>query len=168
MNVLQYSVDDSGLKSVGELQKKHSSVLQMIATESLVYALYTDKSIQVLKADDIHQMVCENKSLGEIVGMALATNQLWVADAKGLVHILSADTLKPEEGEQLKASSADGSLVAVGDTKGYVTIFDTASRSQKCYFALHQNKVLEIQFTSDNRVATLGFDKLLCIGNLAD
>ena len=64
-----------------------------------------------------------------------------------MVKILNADTLQPEEGEELKtvyghpamsmAASSDGSLVAVGDTKGYVTVFDTASRSQKCYFALH-------------------------------
>jgi WD40 repeat protein len=176
MNVLQFSVDYNGLSSVGELKKKHSSVLQFIATESMVYALFTDKSIHILKADDVHQTVAENKTAGDIVGMALAGSQLWVADSKGFVHILNADTLKPEEGDELKtvyghpalsvASSADGSLVAVGDTKGYVTVFDAASRSQKSYFALHQNKVIEIHFTQDNRVATLGFDKLLCIGNL--
>ena len=89
---------------------------------------------------------------------------------------MNADTLEASQGDELKtvyghpavsmASSTDGSLVAVGDTKGYVTVFDVASRAQKNYFALHQNKVLEIQFTSDNRVATIGFDKLLCVGTL--
>ena len=148
----------------------------MIATDTFVYALYTDKSIQILKADDIHQMVSENKTAGEIVCMALAGTQLWVSDQKGLVHILNADTLKLEEGEELKtvyghpavsmASSADGSLVAIGDTKGYVTVYDVASRSQKSYFSLHQNKILETQFTADNRVATIGFDKLLCVGTI--
>jgi WD40 repeat protein len=44
----------------------------MIATETMVYAFYTDKSIQILKADDIHQMVAENKSAGDQVAMALA------------------------------------------------------------------------------------------------
>ena len=111
----------------------------MIATETMVYILYSDKSIQIVKADDIHQMVAENKSAGEIVCMALAGSQLWVSDNKGFVHILNADTLKAEEGEGIKtvyehpavsmASSADGSLVAVGDTKGYVTLYDVASRS---------------------------------------
>lgn len=175
MNLIQYSVDDNGLTSVGDLCKKHSSVLQMIATESLVYALYTDKSIQILKAEDVGQLVSETKTAGEIVAMALTGNQLWVADNKGFVHVLNADTLKPEEGEELKtvyghptismASSSDGSLVAVGDAKGYVTVFDASSRSQKSYSAPHQNKVLEIHFTADNRVATIGFDKLLSIGS---
>jgi WD40 repeat protein len=120
-------------------------------------------------------MVLETKDAGEIVAMALTGNQLWVADQKGIVKILNADTLKPEEGEELKtvyghpavsmASSSDGTLVAVGDTKGYVTIFDAASRTQKSYTAPHQNKVLEIQFTADNRVMTIGFDKILCIGS---
>lgn len=147
----------------------------MVASETMLYALFTDKSIQILKADDISQILVENKNAGEIMAMALTGKQLWVADQKGFVHILNADTLKPEEGEELKtvyghpavsmASSSDGTLVAVGDTKGYVTIFDAASRSQKSYLALHQNKVLEIQFTADNRVMTIGFDKLLCIGS---
>lgn len=144
MNLIQYTVDDQGnLTSVGDLIKKHSSVLQMIATETLIYTLYTDKSIQILKAEDISQMVLETKSVGEIVAMALTGNQLWVADTKGFVKILNADTLKQEEGEELKTvyghpavsmtSSSDGTLVAVGDTKGYVTIFDAASRTQKSY-----------------------------------
>jgi WD40 repeat protein len=114
-------------------------------------------------------MVVENKNVGEVVAMALTGNQLWVADSKGFVKILNADTLKPEEGEEIKTvyghpglsmdSSIDGTLVAVGDTKGYVTIYDVASRTQKSYLALHKNKVLEVQFTADNRVMSIGFDK---------
>jgi hypothetical protein len=34
MNVMQFSVDAEGLKSVGELKKKHSSIFQMIATDT--------------------------------------------------------------------------------------------------------------------------------------
>jgi WD40 repeat protein len=176
MHMMQFSVNDSGLTSVGELQKKHSSLVQMIATETMVYALFLDRSIQILKAEDISQMVVENKAAGEIVAMALAGSQLWVADKEGAVKVLNADTLQPEEGEALKTvyghpalsmnSSSDGSLVAVGDTKGYVTIFDAATRAQKTYFALHRSKVIEIHFTADNRVASLGFDMLLCIGTL--
>jgi len=45
MNVMQFSMGENGLESVGELKKKHSSVFQMIATETMVYTLYTDKSI---------------------------------------------------------------------------------------------------------------------------
>lgn len=143
-----------------------------MATETLLYTLFYDKSIQILKADDPKQVVAETKTVGEIVAMALAGSQLWVADNKGVVKILNADTLQPE-GEELKTvyghpavsmnSSKDGSMVAVGDTKGYVTLFDTATRAQKSYTAPHQNKVLEINFTDDNRVASVGFDKLLCV-----
>jgi WD40 repeat protein len=171
--MMQFAVGDDGLSSFGELQKKHSSLVQLIATETMVYALFLDRSIQILKADDIGQVVSENKSLGEIVCMALAGSLLWVADKDGAVKVLNADTLQPEEGEALKTvyghpamsmnSSSDGSLVAVGDTKGYVTVFDAATRAQKAYFAHHRNKVLEIHFTGDNRVATLGSDMLLCI-----
>jgi WD40 repeat protein len=45
MNIIQYKVDESGLTSTKPLTKKHSSALQMIATTSLLYVLYTDKSI---------------------------------------------------------------------------------------------------------------------------
>lgn len=93
-----------------------------------------------------------------------AKNEVWVCDEKGFVHILDAMTLAPiaeSEGLGLKtvyghqamcmaASNDNGSLIAVGDAKGYITVFDSATRTQKFYTALHKNKVMGMEFNSDN------------------
>jgi len=64
------------------------------------------------------------------------------------------------------ASSSDG-LIAVGDAKGYVTVFECETRAQKSYYSNHKNKVIEIQFTADCKsVVTLSFDKVLCVASV--
>ena len=179
--MMAYTLDDGHLKSqYEEFVKKGSSILKMVATEELLYVLYNDRSIEILKADDIKQSVASIKSVDgakDIVAMALAKNQLWVSDKDGMVFVLAADTLAKETdglktvyGHQAMsmAASADGSLVAIGDTKGYLTLFDCESRSQKSYQANHQNKILEIEFTGDGRVVTVSFDKMLCVATVED
>lgn len=170
MNVMQFSIEDSGLTSACDLKKKHSSICQMVATDTSLHALFTNGDLHTLDVDDIHTVKQEHK-VKDVVCMAQAGDDLWLADKKGFVFTTSMsedERLKSEYGHpsMSMAASADGSLLAVGDTKGYVTIFDVASKTKKAYFALHQNKILETHFTSDNRVATIGFDKLLCVGTI--
>ena len=164
----------------------------MVASESHVYVLYNDKSLEVLKADAIDQVVAKTTQMkdlgaakGELTGLAYceAKNEVWVSDVQGFVHILDGSTLaavKPEsEAIELKtvyghpatfiAHSKDrGSLMAVGDTKGYVTVFDTETRSQKFYTAFHKNKVMDLHFTEDGAwLFSVGFDKLSFLTNIA-
>lgn len=56
----QYSLDGECLKTVrDDFCKKHSSILHMVASENHVYVLYNDKSLEVLKADAIDQVVAK-------------------------------------------------------------------------------------------------------------
>lgn len=143
----------------------------MIATESELIIFYSDKTIEIRHADDIAE--CKKKSTkmvdlgaakGDAVAISLVSskNEIWVADNKGMVNILSSETLEPlADTPELKTkyghaavcmttSHDGGSLVAVGDTKGYVTVFDAETRAEKCYYALHNSRVLKIKFTADN------------------
>lgn len=162
---MQYSYDSGVLTSkYPEIFKKSSSVIQMIASEDKLFMLYSNRSIEIAKAEDMKESLLTVKQVEgtkEIQAMALcaAKNELWVGDKDGLVYILSADTLEKVQ-EPLKtvyghpvmsmASSSDG-LIAVGDTKGYVTLFEAESRAQKCYYSNHKNKVIEMEFTADNK-----------------
>jgi len=48
-------------------------------------------------------------------------------------------------------------------------VLEEQSKKQVCYFASHQNKVLLVDFTPDNKwVYSLGFDKLACLNNISD
>ena len=52
-------------------------------------------------------------------------------------------------------------MVAVGDTKGYISVFDSESKELKFYTASHKNKVLAMCFTQDSsQLYSIGFDKL--------
>lgn len=81
-------------------------------------------------------------------------------------------TLEPIETPEIKTeygypgnsigSSDDGNHVAVGDTKGTVTLFDAEKREKKWYVKAHKNKSAQIKFTTDNeQMVTLGLDKQL-------
>ena len=119
----------------------------MVANEDLVFALFFDGSIEIMKAEDISQVILKQEKKAivkddniEISGMTVCNGQVWLGDKNGLVYVLNADTLLPgDEPTDLKtnnsftvttmASSLDGSTVAVGDSKGYITFFDTSSRA---------------------------------------
>jgi WD40 repeat protein len=65
--------------------------------------------------------------------------------------------------------SPDGKQLAVGDTKGFVTLFDTTSKAQTNYRTFHDNKVLTLQFTEDSqRLFTLGFDCEATLSSVED
>ena len=65
--------------------------------------------------------------------------------------------------------SPDGKQLVVGDTKGYVTLFDASSKAQTNYRTFHDNKVLALQFTEDSqRLFTLGFDCEATLSSVED
>lgn len=100
-NILSYSLSDDEFKSSSDLIKKNSSVLQIVASDSNVFVLYNDRSVENLKADDISQVVSRVDKVeglkGDVVDLAYieAKNELWVTDDKGYVQVLNGDTLAP-------------------------------------------------------------------------
>lgn len=109
----------------------------------MVYVLYNDKKIEVLKADNVSTVLVETKPLklksgGEVTAFTIAGNELWVGDNKGFVYILDSATLAMSDVE-LKtvygnpvvsvSASHNHALVAVGDSKGYLTAFSKDSKA---------------------------------------
>lgn len=93
---------------------------------------------------------------------------MWVSTNKAKVYVLDANelTLLNKDKEiklnnpnpaEMGAASADGQLVAIGDNKGYITVFNTATMEQAFYTAYHNKKILYIAFTQDNLIS-FGFD----------
>lgn len=168
--------------------KKHASVLDSIATEEVVYVFYVDKTIQALKFDNIEEVLKDSgklENLGDAKGEAACfaifpkRNEMLIGDDKGFAHFYDATTLtkldvppiKTDKGHPIHsvAFSNDGSKFAIGDAKGYVTIFDTESKAQLCYIYGHKNKVLQCYFTpNDDWVCSLSFDQVLSLGLVAD
>lgn len=139
----------------------------MIATEKVVYVLYSDKTLEALDASDIEKSVAKTaklEKLGEAAGEAVTfayvehNQQIWVGDNKGFVHCLNSESLellkdiaplKTHYGHPCHSMTSQGDRVAVGDSKGYTTIYDASSMANIAYFAVHSNKVLYLQFSAD-------------------
>lgn len=140
----------------------------MYASEEHLWILFNDLSLEVLDANDINTVVARREpgNIGSngaaIVGITvLATRkEIWIADNKGFAHVLDAASLEPVETAEIKSeyghpgnsigSSADGNYVAIGDTKGILTMFDAEKREKKWYVKAHKNKSAQIRFTPDN------------------
>jgi len=168
--------------------KRQASAEDMIATDEFVYVLYLDKSIHMLKADNIAEVVKDSgklDSLGEAKGevscfaLSPSRNELVIGDTKGFMHVLDASTLALKGSPPIKsvyghpvtsvAASHDGKLLAAGDAKGYVTIYDAETHEQKSYLALHKNKVLQMRFTDDNEwVCCRSFDQSMSLGLISN
>ena len=146
---------------------KGYSIRKIEANNTHVTVLFNDFSIEVLNANDINQVIArrEKGPLGDNADMVDITvvherSEIWCCDNKGFVHILDCVSLDLIPNRKIKTeyenpgncvgSSADGKYVAVGDTKGTVTLFDTDSRSKKWYVKAHKNKSMIIKFTSDS------------------
>lgn len=83
-------------------------------------------------------MIGNDKS--EIAAFTVSKGMIWLGDKNGLIHLVNAETLTPEQEQaELKtnngypvtsmASSLDGSIVAAGDSKGYITFFNAETRA---------------------------------------
>ena len=168
--------------------RKHASVLDSIATEEVVYLFYHDKSIQMLKADNIEEVLKDSgklEGLGDAKGEAACftvspkRNEMLIGDDKGFAHFYDASTLtkldvppiKTQHGHPIHslAFSNDGTKFAIGDAKGYISIFDCETKAQLNYNYGHKNKVLQCYFTpNDEWVCSLSFDQILGLSLVAD
>lgn len=168
--------------------RKHASVLDSIATEDVIYIFYVDKTIQVVKADNIEEVLKDSgklESLGDAKGEAACfavcpkRNEMLIGDDKGFAHFYDATTLtkldvppiKTQHGYPIHsvAFSNDGTKFAIGDSKGYVSLFDIESKAQINYSYGHKNKVLQCYFTpNDDWVCSFAFDQTLSLNLVAD
>jgi len=57
-----FKLVDGALQSEA-LVKKGSSITQMVATDSVVYVLYTDKTIEMFKSDNIETSINKTDKL---------------------------------------------------------------------------------------------------------
>lgn len=173
---------------LNEFCGKHASPALMQATESLLYIMYFDKSMQILKADNIEECVAESPKLeevGEAKGKATcfavceARNEMIVCDNKGYAHIFDATTLAPKGEAAMQthymkecisvAVSPDNTKFAVGDSKGYVTVFDMESRAKICYIYGHKSKVYNCEFTPDSEwCASFSQDQSFILGLISN
>jgi len=67
----------------------------------------------------------------------------------------------------MAASPGGGALIALGDAKGFVSVFDTATKSLKVYFARNQSKIYDISFDEESSwVQCVSQDKILSMSNV--
>lgn len=167
--------------------EKSASVMGWVCTEEKIYALYSNKAIEIMNAVNPAESIkavgklAVGAAKGDYTGLAYVAskNELWVCDSKGFITVLDGDTLDPVHLDQMKTcnghpascivvSNDGGSMVAVGDTKGYTTILDTETKTQKAYFATSKSKVGQVVFSDDNSlIFILGIDKIMGLGNIA-
>ena len=147
------------LKAAGTIKMMH-------ATEELLYGVTFKGELIVFNANNLEEVVAKKDNpskTGDVTAMAVSesTGTVWVADKKGFVHVLDAKTLEPvevpselktkeKEGTYLVASNDQGSMIALGDAKGYVSVFDASARAFKFYHYANASKILCTQFNHDN------------------
>lgn len=174
------------IKSLHDPVKKHASATCMVTDGEHVYILFSDKSIEKCAGDNIEKVIAKTDKLtslgaskGEAVTITVGGDKLYVGDSKGFMHKFNSGDLKPCGQDELKTIyghpcmsidvSKDGKYVAVGDVKGYVTVWDATSDAQMSYTSFHQNKILSLQFSSDGKsLMTLGFDNLATLSSVED
>lgn len=131
-----------------------------------------------MKSDNIEEVLKDSgklENLGDAKGEAQCftvyptRNEMLIGDDKGFAHFYDATTLTKLDVPPIKtcyghachsvAFSNDGTKFAVGDAKGYITLYDYETKNQLCYIYGHKNKVLQCQFTPDDLwVLSFAFD----------
>ena len=172
-----FKLVDGALQSVA-LVKKTSSILKMIATDTAVYVLYTDKTMEMLSAGNIEESLAKTEKMEKAVTFTYSEelDEIWVGDNKGFIEILDGKSIAPKpEAAEIKTQyghpchsmTSSGGLVAVGDTKGYISIIGGKDRANQSYFSIHNSKVLDLHFSADNsQILSLGFDKIIGLGTI--
>ena len=87
------------------------------------------------------------------------------------MHFFDATTLTPLSEQPIKTDkgmpvqsltiSEDGTIFAVGDSSGCISVYQVKSRTQITYIYGHRNKVLKCRITgdeNDEKIISLGFD----------
>lgn len=178
-----YTLDENNqLASVGEHIKNEGTLKMMQATDKFLYGLTFKGELVIRNADNLSEVVKTkaDPAKADAVCMAVseATNTIWIGDKTGAVTVLDAESLAPVElpaplktklgaASYMAASHDGGNLIALGDAKGFVSIFDAASKTLKMYYAKHQSKIYGIEFNAENTwVQSVSQDKILAMCNV--
>jgi WD40 repeat protein len=154
----------------------------MQATDKFLYGLTFKGDLVIRNADNLSEVVKTkaNAAKADATCMAVSevSNTIWLGDKTGAVTVLDADTLEPVElpaalktkqgaASHMAASPGGGALIALGDAKGFVSVFDTATKTLKVYFARNQSKIYDITFNEDSSwVQCVSQDKILSMSNV--
>lgn len=105
-------------------------------SNKVLYVLQNNNQIAVIETEGF--TVVQNFELKEYEGTALtyseSTNELWVGDKKGVIHVLDASDLstqksiiekKHNHAVSYMTTSKDGKLIASGDAYRYMYVFNT-------------------------------------------
>lgn len=66
-------------------------------------------------------------------------------------------------------SNDGGSMVAIADVKGYITIYDCETKAEKIYFANLEKEIIAMEFSADNQeVIALSRDRNIAVSNFAN
>jgi WD40 repeat protein len=104
------------------------------------------------------------------------TNELWVGDKKGILHILDGNDLtqksiiekKHNHGISIIKVSQDGKLIASGDSYRYIYVFDSETKQEVGCYPYHQAKIIGLDFSKDSsKLLTTGLDLTVGIADLA-
>lgn len=125
----------------------------------VVYVLQNNN--KVIKVDVASFSVAEEHEIKGYEATALsfnaATNELWIGDKKGLLHIIDASSFsektliekKHNHGISVIKSSPDGRLVASGDAYRYIYVFNAETKEQVGCYAYHTARITGLQFNKD-------------------
>jgi len=113
---------------------------------------------------------------GRCLTYVKSTDEVWVGDKKGFVHVLAAASLEQTSefecfpvqiSVDVLACSADGTKVVAGDHKRNVKIMDATSKEEQHSHGHHKNFVAGVCFTADGMgVASISDDHSLVVCDL--
>lgn len=131
-----------------------------IGSGKVLYVLLNSNHIVAIDADSMTILKdIEPKDFeGTALSFASATNEVWVGDKKGFIHILNGADLSQKALIEKKhnhnptvtvmTSSKDGKLVASGDSYHYIYVFNTETKEEVGFFDYHIAKIIGLDFNS--------------------
>lgn len=144
----------------------------------VIYVLQNNN--KVIKVDVASYSIAQEYDVKDFEATALSfnhvTNELWVGDKKGLLHILDASTFeqkaliekKHNHGISIIKTSPDGQLVASGDSYRYIYVFNAQSKEEVGCYAYHTARITGLEFNKDNSLLlTMGLDLTVGVVNMA-
>lgn len=130
-----------------------------IIEDKFVIALNSKNLISVLNADTLELVNKHEFKDGEATFLTYShfTNEIWVGDKKGLIHILDANSFekvntiekKHNHGITYMTASKDGKLIATGDSYRYIYVFNVESKDEIACFPYHTSHINHLDFNGD-------------------
>ena len=112
---------------------------------------------------------------GKCLTYIKTTDEVWVGDKAGNMHILAAPSLEqtseflafPQFAADVICCSADGTKVVAGDHKRNVKVYDSSSKEEQLHHGHHKNFVAGVCFTADGTgIASISDDHSLVVCDL--